>query len=75
MRKFAVILVVGAGLVWAAPASADQSQAGCQAYGQFIAGAAQAGVVGGIVSGVATSGPGAVADLSASLRQGTCSSS
>ena len=73
MRKAAALLVVGFALAWAVPASADQSDAGCQAYGALVAGFAQQGIVGGTVSGVATSGAGAVADLAASLKQATCS--
>lgn len=78
-RMVGVLAVVGAsaGVVVAAttsPVSAEV-QPGCQAYGQFVAGAAQTGALGGTVSGVATSGPGALADLAASLRQGTCASS
>jgi hypothetical protein len=72
MGKLA-ILVVGVGLAWAVPASADQSQAGCQAYGAFLASGAQGVGLGGVVSGVATSGPGQVAATSLFLRELTCS--
>jgi len=74
VRKIAAVLIVGAALAWTASASADQSQAGCQAYGAFVAGAVQANVPGGqVVSGVAHSGPGAVAAFAASAKQTTCS--
>jgi hypothetical protein len=72
MRKSAAVLVVGAALAWAVPASADGTQAGCQAYGEFVAGVAQTGTGGTFVSGIATSGSGAVADFAASLKQTTC---
>lgn len=57
MGKLA-ILVAGIGIAWAAPASAAPPQAGCQAYGDFLASGAQGVGLGGVVSGVATSGPG-----------------
>jgi hypothetical protein len=72
MRKSAAVLVVGIAFVWAVPATAGPSQAGCQAYGAFVAGAAQGGDAGAFVSGIATSGSGAVADFAASLKQTTC---
>jgi hypothetical protein len=73
MRHLAAVLVLGVGLGWAVPASADRSQAGCREYGAFLASNAQGVGLGGVVSGVATSGPGAVADTSLFLRQLTCS--
>ena len=73
MRKSAAILIVGVALGWAGAASADQSQAGCQAYGALVAGAVQANIPGGqIVSGIASTGPGAVAAFAASIKQTTC---
>ena len=72
MGKLA-ILVTGIGLAWAVPASAARPQAGCQAYGAFLASNAQGVGLGGVVSGVATSGPGEVAATSLFLRQLTCS--
>jgi hypothetical protein len=75
MRKVAAVLVIGIGLAWAGSASADQSNAGCQAYGAFVATAVQSNVPGGqVVSGIATSGPGAVAGFAETLKQATCSS-
>jgi hypothetical protein len=76
-RKWVAILAASAASVcgaFAGTASADSSQAGCQAYGQFIAGTAQAPGNAGqdIVAATATSGAGAVAALSEVLRQGTC---
>ncbi len=73
MRKVAAVLTVGVALAFASSASADQSQAGCQAYGEFVAGAAQTGQAGAFVSGLATSGPGAVAGFAAGLKLTTCS--
>jgi hypothetical protein len=70
-RSAAARLVVGAALAGAAPANADP-QPGCQAYGQFVAAAAKGNGIGDLVSPVATSGPGALAVLAASLRQQTC---
>jgi hypothetical protein len=70
-RSAAALLVVGASLVWAVPANADP-QPGCQAYGQFVPAAAKENGIGDLVAPVATSGPGALASLAASLRQATC---
>lgn len=81
MRKkkhAAALIVVAAALAAAMPANAEPSQAGCQAYGEFVADTAQTlngatpGGGGQFVSGVATSGPGAIADLVPSLKQLTC---
>lgn len=73
MRKSAAILVVGTVLAFAAPAGADRSNAGCQNYGQAVAAAVQANVPGGaVVSGIATSGPGAVAAFAEGFKQATC---
>jgi hypothetical protein len=76
-RKWVAILAASAACVcglFAGTASADTSQAGCQAYGQFIAATAQAPGNAGqeIVAATATSGAGAVAALSEVLRQATC---
>jgi len=72
MRKAAAVLVVGVALAWAVSASADQSDAGCQAYGALVAGFGQQGIVGGTVSGVATSGSGAVPGVVEFLKLTTC---
>jgi hypothetical protein len=83
MTKWAAILAVSAALACAAfagTAKADTSQAGCQAYGAFVAGTAQTlnsastpGGGGAFVSGIATSGAGALADTATYLKQQTCS--
>jgi hypothetical protein len=74
MRKSAVVLVAASALGWALPASADQSQAGCAAYGAAVAAAVQANIpAGAVVSGIATSGPGAAPAFVASFKAGTCS--
>jgi hypothetical protein len=62
-----------AALIWAFPANADSSHAGCHAYGAFVAQALQANVPGGaIVSDIATSGPGVEAALALGLKQAAC---
>ena len=81
MRKkkhAAALIVVAAALAAAMPASAEPSQAGCQAWGEFVSDTAQTlngatpGGGGQFVSGVATSAPGAIADLVPVLKQSTC---
>jgi hypothetical protein len=76
MRRGIAILAVAAALlcgVIAGSARADSSNAGCQAYGAFVASAVQANVPGGaIVSGIARSGPGAVPTFAGSIKQVTC---
>jgi len=74
MRKSAVVVVVASVLCWALPASADQSQAACRGYGAAVAAAVQANIPGGaIVSGIATSGPGAAPAFVANFKAATCS--
>jgi ABC-type uncharacterized transport system permease subunit len=72
MRKSAVTLVLGITLAWTVSASADGSQAGCQAYGEAIAGGAQSGGLGTLISSVATSESGAVAGVVVIVKQATC---
>jgi hypothetical protein len=79
MRKWASILAIGAVLAFAGTAGADSSQAGCQAYGEFVKTTAQTlnspdtpGGGGAFISGLATSGAGAVADTAAFLKQQSC---
>jgi hypothetical protein len=76
MRKLVAAVVVTAASVCGAlagTASADSSHAGCQVYGAFVASAVQANVPGGaVVSGIATSGPGAAPAFVESLKQATC---
>lgn len=72
-RKAIALLVAGLALAGPAAASADAGHAGCQAYGQFVAGAARGMGIGSLVAPVATSRPGALAELSQSLRDATCS--
>jgi hypothetical protein len=73
VRKVAAVLVLGGALAWAAPAGANPSSAGCQAYGQAVAAAVQANVPGGaIVSAIATGGPGAIPTFAGGLKQLTC---
>jgi hypothetical protein len=75
MKKYAAVLVVVAALAGAGSASADQSSAGCQAYGQLVAGAVQASIPGGaVVSSIATSEPGAVPVFAGGLKQAVCGS-
>jgi hypothetical protein len=77
MRKSAALCIAAgaAALVWAFPANASSSHAGCQAYGAFVADALQANVPGGaIVSSIATSGPGVEAAFAAGLKQEACGS-
>jgi hypothetical protein len=83
MRMWIAILAMSVAAVFsvlAGTASADQSQAGCQAYGAFVADTAQTlkgpqtpGGAGQFVSGIATSGPGAVAGTATFLKTLTCS--
>jgi hypothetical protein len=82
MGRCRVLLAVGAAAACAAfagTASADTSQAGCQAYGAFVANTAHAlggpenpGGGGAFVSGIATSGAGALAGTVTVLKQQTC---
>ena len=75
MKKWIALAVALVALAWVMPASADQSNAGCQAYAAFVASAVQASVPGGqVVSSIATSGPGAVASFAETLKQATCTS-
>jgi hypothetical protein len=66
------LLVAGIALAGPATARGDSGHAGCQAYGQFVAGAARGTGIGYLVVPVATSQPGAVAELSQSLRDSSC---
>jgi hypothetical protein len=76
MRRWAAILAISAASTcgaFAGTASADTSQAGCQAYGAAVASAVQANVpAGAFVSGVATSGPGAAPMFVQGFKQSTC---
>jgi hypothetical protein len=82
VRKWGAILATTAAAACGAlagTASADAPQAGCQAYGAFVAETAQTlnsastpGGGGAFVSGIATSGPGALADTATFLKQLTC---
>ncbi len=81
-RKWIAILATSAAFTCAASAgsaSADTTQAGCQAYGAFVRETAQTlnsastpGGGGAFISGIATSGPGALADTGTYLKQLTC---
>jgi hypothetical protein len=66
------LLVAGLALAGPASANADPGHAGCQAYGQFVAGAARGTGIGDLVAPVATSKPGALAELSQSLCDSSC---
>ena len=82
MGRFGVILAVGAASVCAAfagAASAETSQGGCQGYGAFVSTTAQSlngpetpGGGGAFVSGIATSGAGALASTVTLLKQQSC---
>jgi hypothetical protein len=82
MGRCGVILAVGAAAACAAfagSASADTGRAGCQAYGAFVAdtahtlgGADNPGGGGQFVSGIATSGAGALSGTVTVLKQQTC---
>jgi len=83
MKKCAFIVATGVAAACAAlagTARAGTAQAGCQAYGGFVAATAQGlnsadtpGGGGAFISGIATSGTGAVADTATFLKQLTCS--
>jgi hypothetical protein len=83
MRTLTATLLISAACaygVFAAPANAATSQAGCQAYGAFVAGTAQTlnsastpGGGGAFISGIATSDAGALASTATFLKQQTCS--
>jgi hypothetical protein len=77
MRRLAAILAISAVSMcgaFAGTATADTSQAACQAYGAAVASAVQANIPGGaVVSGIATSGPGAAPAFVESFKQATCS--
>jgi hypothetical protein len=73
MKKLFALVVAVVALAWAVPASADQLNAGCQAYGAAVAFAVQSNVPGGqVVSGIAHTGPGAVAGFAEGFKSGTC---
>jgi hypothetical protein len=81
MRKKTQLIVAVAAAVSAAfagTANADTSAAGCQAYGAFVSNTVQAlngaqpGGGGAFISGIATSGPGAVAGTATYLKGVTC---
>jgi hypothetical protein len=76
VRKSMAVVVVSVASVCGAlagTASADSSNAGCQAYGAFVASAVQGNVPGGaVVSGIATSGPGAAPAFVEMFKQMTC---
>ncbi len=73
MKRWIALAVAFVALAWVVPASADPSNAGCQAYGAFVSSAVQSNVPGGqVVSGIATSGSGAVAVFAETLKQATC---
>lgn len=82
VKRWAAIVATGAASVCVAftgTATAATPQAGCQAYGAFVAGTAQTlnspgtpGGGGAFISGIATSGPGAVAGTATFLKQQTC---
>ena len=82
MRRWTAILAtsVAAASAFAGTASADSSQAGCQAYGAFVSETAHTlnsattpGGGGAFISGIATSDAGALADTATFLKQLTCS--
>jgi hypothetical protein len=74
MRKVVAVVAAAVGLAWAGPASADQSQAGCQVFGETVAATVQANVpAGAIASGIAQGGPGAVASFVSGAKQTFCS--
>lgn len=82
MGRCGIILAVGAASACAAfagAASAHTSQAGCQGYGVFVSTTAQSlngpespGGGGAFVSGIATSGAGALAGTVTVLKQLSC---
>ena len=82
MARCGMILAVGAAsacAVFAGAASADTAHSGCGPYGAFVSVTAQSlngpespGGGGAFVSGIATSGAGAVADTVFVLKQLSC---
>jgi hypothetical protein len=62
MRKSVALLVTGFALVWAVPAGAQGGHTSCKGFGQEVSVLGQSGVLGGIASGIGTSGPGAAAE-------------
>jgi len=75
MRKMVVILAAAAALAAVTPAAAHQDHTSCKAWAQFGAELAKAGVLGDLVSGVATSGAGALSDLVAQEHATFCAGS
>ena len=71
MRKIAVILAVVAALAVAAPVAA-QEHTSCRDFGLGAAGVARTGTAGEMASALATSDPGALADLVAELQASFC---
>jgi hypothetical protein len=73
MRRTAVLLAAAVVLVGAAPAAAGGDHRSCQAFGAESAALGQAGALGELASGVATSGPGALAGVVAAEHEAFCS--
>jgi len=76
--QLAVALAAAVSCAFAGTANADTSNAGCQAYGAFVSSTAQTlngaqpGGGGAFISGIATSGAGAVAATATYLKGLTC---
>jgi len=69
MKKRLVIVAAGLALVAVGPASGDSGHTSCADFGALSATLAQQDTgLGGLVSGVATSGSGAVSDLIATVE-------
>ncbi len=73
MRKTAAVVATGFALVWAAPAGAHHGHTSCDVFGAVVSIIAQSGALGGATKAVATSEPGALADLTASEHAALCS--
>src|SRR4051812_118439 len=69
MTKSAGALVLGVALAWTVSASANASQAGCQAYGGAVAAFSQTGGTGALFSSVATRAAGALVGVGPIINQ------
>jgi hypothetical protein len=69
MKRLLLIIASGLALVVAGPATGDSGHSSCADFGALSATLAQQNTgLGGLVSGVATSGPGAVSNLIATVE-------
>jgi hypothetical protein len=73
MRTTAALLATAFALAGAAPAMAHGDHTSCQAFGAESAALGQAGALGALASGIATTGGGALAGIVAGEHETFCS--